>query len=81
MFLFYVWNSFIALLNLIVIAIITLRSEINVTSMLIVAQCLMRDTLSCLNRIDKIGYGRLYMREDNLCITDGLIYCHVSPNI
>ena len=34
-----------------------------------------------LNRIDKIGYGRLYMREDNLCITDGLIYCNVSPNI
>ena len=46
MFLFYVWNSFIALLNLIVIAIITLRREIKVTSMLIVAQCLMRDTLS-----------------------------------
>jgi hypothetical protein len=46
MFLFYVWNSFIALLNLIVIAIITRRSEIKVTSMLIVAQCLMRDTLS-----------------------------------
>ena len=45
-FLFYVWNSFIALLNLIVIAIITLRREIKVTSMLIVAQCLMRDTLS-----------------------------------
>jgi hypothetical protein len=31
MFLFYVWNSFIALLNLFVIAIITLRSEIKVT--------------------------------------------------
>ena len=46
MFLFYAWNSFIALLNLFVIAIITLRSEIKVTSMLIVAQCLMRDTLS-----------------------------------
>jgi hypothetical protein len=34
MFLSYVWNSFIALLNLIVIAINTLRRGIKVTSLL-----------------------------------------------
>ena len=47
MFLFYVWNSCIALLNLFVIAIIILRREKNLTIILIIVQCLMRVKLSC----------------------------------
>ena len=45
-FVFFVWNSFIALLNLFVIAILTIRRENNLTIILIVVQCLMRNKLS-----------------------------------